>query len=145
MLSTKYIGMDIHKETISIAVISAGGKSVMECVVSSHLDNSREVNPENPQRIWRVKTSFVPKVSSSELVTTGSADSHLPLSVLNPPEAYLSIAFLDHSCGGFHLRIRSCSDDLLPDSPVDQFGGGKMNPVSAVARHQMPPTRREMR
>lgn len=35
MLSTKYIGMDIHKETISIAVISAGGKSVMECIIET--------------------------------------------------------------------------------------------------------------
>src|SRR6202158_868049 len=35
MLNTKYIGMDIHKETISIAVLSAGGKSVMECVIET--------------------------------------------------------------------------------------------------------------
>jgi hypothetical protein len=27
--------MDVHKETISIAVISAGGKSVMECVTET--------------------------------------------------------------------------------------------------------------
>src|SRR6202158_3996708 len=35
MLNTKYIGMDIHKETISIAVLSAGGKVVMECVIET--------------------------------------------------------------------------------------------------------------
>src|SRR6266849_249216 len=35
MLSTKYIGMDIHKETISIAVMSSVGKSVMECVIET--------------------------------------------------------------------------------------------------------------
>src|SRR5258706_11009153 len=35
MLNTKYIGMDIHKETISIAVLSGGGKSVMECVIET--------------------------------------------------------------------------------------------------------------
>jgi hypothetical protein len=34
MLNTKYIGMDIHTETISIAVRNAAGKIVMECVSS---------------------------------------------------------------------------------------------------------------
>jgi len=33
--STKYIGMDIHKETISIAVMNAAGKVVMECVIET--------------------------------------------------------------------------------------------------------------
>lgn len=32
MISTKYIGMDVHKESISIAVRNAAGKLVMECV-----------------------------------------------------------------------------------------------------------------
>ena len=31
MTSTKYIGMDVHKESISIAVRNAAGKVVMEC------------------------------------------------------------------------------------------------------------------
>jgi len=30
MISTKYIGMDVHKESISIAVLNAAGKVVME-------------------------------------------------------------------------------------------------------------------
>ena len=34
MLNTKYIGMDIHTETISIAVRNAAGEIVMECVSS---------------------------------------------------------------------------------------------------------------
>ena len=29
---TKYIGMDVHKETISIAMISGAGKLVMESI-----------------------------------------------------------------------------------------------------------------
>jgi transposase len=32
MDSTKYIGMDVHKESISVAVLNAAGKIVMECV-----------------------------------------------------------------------------------------------------------------
>ena len=35
MDNAKYIGMDVHKETISIAVLNAAGKSVMETVIES--------------------------------------------------------------------------------------------------------------
>ena len=35
MTSTKYIGMDVHKESISIAVMNAAGKMVMECVIET--------------------------------------------------------------------------------------------------------------
>ena len=35
MDNTKYIGMDVHKETISIAVLNASGKMVMESVIET--------------------------------------------------------------------------------------------------------------
>ncbi len=35
MDSTKYIGMDIHKETISIAVMNSAGKLVMESTLET--------------------------------------------------------------------------------------------------------------
>jgi transposase len=35
MDSTKYIGMDVHKESISIAVMNAAGKMGMECVIET--------------------------------------------------------------------------------------------------------------
>ena len=35
MDSRKYIGMDVHKETISIAVLNSSGKLVMECVIET--------------------------------------------------------------------------------------------------------------
>jgi transposase len=35
MDSTKYIGMDVHKESISIAVMNAAGKIAMECVIET--------------------------------------------------------------------------------------------------------------
>ena len=35
MTSTQYIGMDVHKESISIAVRNAVGKIVMECVIET--------------------------------------------------------------------------------------------------------------
>ena len=33
--STKYIGMDVHKDSISIAVMNVAGKMVMECVIET--------------------------------------------------------------------------------------------------------------
>jgi hypothetical protein len=35
MDSVKYIGMDVHKETISIAVVNSIGKIVLKCVVET--------------------------------------------------------------------------------------------------------------
>jgi hypothetical protein len=35
MTSNKYIGMDVHKESISIAVRNAAGKIVMESVIET--------------------------------------------------------------------------------------------------------------
>src|SRR6202140_1561571 len=35
MTSTKYIGMDVHKESISIAVLNFAGKAVMECGIET--------------------------------------------------------------------------------------------------------------
>jgi transposase len=35
MTNTKYIGMDVHKESISIAVMNSAGKIVMECVIET--------------------------------------------------------------------------------------------------------------
>ena len=35
MDKTKYIGMDVHKETISIAVLDSVGKQVMESIVET--------------------------------------------------------------------------------------------------------------
>src|SRR6202049_55789 len=35
MDNTKYIGMDVHKETIEIAVLNSPGKLVMECIIET--------------------------------------------------------------------------------------------------------------
>jgi hypothetical protein len=35
MDSTKYVGMDVHKDTISIAVMSSAGKVVMESILET--------------------------------------------------------------------------------------------------------------
>ena len=35
MDSTKYIGMDVHKEAISVAVLNASGKLVMESILET--------------------------------------------------------------------------------------------------------------
>jgi hypothetical protein len=35
MNSEKYIGMDVHKECISVVVMNSAGKIVMECVIET--------------------------------------------------------------------------------------------------------------
>ena len=35
MNSVKYIGMDVHKEAISIAVLNSSGRLVMECIIET--------------------------------------------------------------------------------------------------------------
>ena len=35
MDNVKYIGMDVHKEAISIAVLNSSGKLVMGCVIGT--------------------------------------------------------------------------------------------------------------
>ena len=51
MTSTKYIGMDVHKKSISIAVMNSVGKVVMECgapfynVLVRHLASPGLFNP----------------------------------------------------------------------------------------------------
>jgi hypothetical protein len=35
MNNTRYIGMDAHRESISIAVLNSAGKIVLECVVET--------------------------------------------------------------------------------------------------------------
>ena len=47
--------------------------------------------------------------------------------------------------GGGEKSIPACSGDHFADGTSDQFGMVKMDPVSGVARHHMPPTRRELR
>jgi hypothetical protein len=35
MTIAKYVGMDVHKESISIAVMNSTGKIMMECVIET--------------------------------------------------------------------------------------------------------------
>jgi len=42
MTSTKYIGMDVHKESISIAFRNSAGKIVMECVIETKASIDRD-------------------------------------------------------------------------------------------------------
>ena len=51
MTSTKYIGMDVHKESISIAVRNAAGKLVMECVIETKAHQTAGVYPRAARRV----------------------------------------------------------------------------------------------
>ncbi len=48
MDSTKYIGMDVHKETISIAVLNSSGKLVMETIIETKASTVLELACTSP-------------------------------------------------------------------------------------------------
>ena len=82
MTSTKYIGVDMHKESISIAVRNGAGKIVRECVIetkASMIDarrlaellrlNQQLISEDHPARaIWTL--------SGARLVSLGTAVPH---------------------------------------------------------------------
>ncbi len=45
MISDKYIGLDVHQSTISIAVLDSGGKLVMESIIETKAENHSAVFP----------------------------------------------------------------------------------------------------
>ena len=45
MSQEKYIGMDVHQATISVAVMDAGGKLIMECLLEPE-DHRQPVSPD---------------------------------------------------------------------------------------------------
>jgi hypothetical protein len=45
MSQEKYIGMDVHQATISVAVMDAGGKLIMECLLETRGGHDRRVYP----------------------------------------------------------------------------------------------------
>jgi hypothetical protein len=53
MTGTKYIGMDVHKESISIAVRNAAGKLVMECVIETKSERHSGLYPRAARRVAR--------------------------------------------------------------------------------------------
>jgi hypothetical protein len=58
MDNTKYIGMDVHKETISIAVLNSAGKLVVESVIetkASTIVQFIQGLKESPMRSWRCR------------------------------------------------------------------------------------------
>ena len=51
MTRTQYIGMDVHKESISIAVRNDVGKIVMECVIETKANIILDIYPRAARRV----------------------------------------------------------------------------------------------
>ena len=51
-MDTKYIGMDVHKETISIAVINAAGKLVIESIVETKAMTFCSLSKDSAEPCW---------------------------------------------------------------------------------------------
>ncbi len=45
MKQEKYIGMDVHQATISVAVMDCSGKLIMECILETKAATILEVRP----------------------------------------------------------------------------------------------------
>ena len=45
MNSEKYIGMDVHQATISVAVMDSSGKLIMECILETKASHDPRVHP----------------------------------------------------------------------------------------------------
>jgi hypothetical protein len=56
MSSTKYIGLDVHKESISIAVMNSAGKIVMECVIETKASTVQDHDKQKRQESQRVNS-----------------------------------------------------------------------------------------
>jgi hypothetical protein len=65
MTSSKYIGMDVHKESTSIAVMNAAGKMVMECVIETKASMilQKGVHFAGSATIWRCSRAIADQVS----------------------------------------------------------------------------------
>jgi hypothetical protein len=62
MSQEKYIGMDVH-QTISVAVLDAQGKLIMECLLESKAATIRDVCKNNVQ--WLAQPCAIQKISDS--------------------------------------------------------------------------------
>jgi hypothetical protein len=54
--NTKYIGMDVHKETVSIVVMNSAGKLVMESILETKAATILAVYPRAGRQQWRAAT-----------------------------------------------------------------------------------------
>src|SRR5207248_10646047 len=57
MSQEKYIGMDVHQATISVAVMDAGGKLIMECLLETKAATIVEFMKERAVEGWQQKRS----------------------------------------------------------------------------------------
>ena len=50
MNDVKYIGLDIHQATISVAVLDSAGKLVMEAILETKAENDSPVYPRSARQ-----------------------------------------------------------------------------------------------
>jgi hypothetical protein len=53
MDSIKYVGLDVHRDTISVAVLNAEGKVVMQCVIATPLKSPSPVGTADVPSLHR--------------------------------------------------------------------------------------------
>jgi hypothetical protein len=103
MESTKYIGMDVHQETISIAVMNAAGKLVGVPVIKCWLDRCKDIGNNRLQSNLPSPILVKFKIASKCLSNKELRASHQQL-IAEPPKNGLGLRREIREIGATHER-----------------------------------------
>ncbi len=65
MSQEKYIGIDVHQATISVAVMDAGGKLIMECLLETKASTIVEFIPRSRRAL--IASDHLPLVAEFQM------------------------------------------------------------------------------
>src|SRR5438445_11109006 len=68
MESVKYLGFDVHQSTISVAVVNADGKLVMQSVIATHVRDTSPLPAGSPGSVPRSSGSVDPATPEDRVV-----------------------------------------------------------------------------
>jgi hypothetical protein len=74
MESTKYAGMDVHKEAITIAVMNSAGKLIMESIIEAKAITTLQFIQGNPRclgRAWLTSLEWQSRTPVAERISWG--------------------------------------------------------------------------
>jgi transposase len=116
MTSTKYIGMDVHKESISIAVMNASGKIGMECVIETKasmilqfFDGLRAVRQQVRRELLAEGKKHQAWKRLCQIPSIGPIRSAVLLGILQTPHRFRTKRQL-WSYSGFGIETQSSAD-----------------------------------
>jgi hypothetical protein len=131
MTSTKYIGMDVHKESISIAVRNSVGKIVMECVIETKASMILQFVDGLRAEIYRSPLKKAPRPSPH---LSGRPADTFSILLSGPYKAVPEKPIVDcphlgllqaNICDGTYSKTKIFSVSGLPDGDNERNNGDK--------------------